>query len=117
MAGTEKISGLADLLASPATVDDADFFNARLGSEVGYRFGADSRIYGLAFAEFTDTSGDGAATYLSTGYQSEDWSATLGGGLDLALSDHTRFGMEGRVRGLGSDTLIYGGSARLSVSF
>lgn len=114
-AGKERISNLAILPLAP--VEDPAFFNARLGGEIGYRLPAGGRIYGLVFAEYTDTNGDGDASYLSTGYQPDSWSATLGGGFDAAIGESARIGLEGRVRGIGSDTLVYGASARLSVSF
>lgn len=115
--GTEKLSDLHDLTSPPATVDDASFFNARFGAEASYRFASSGRAYALAFAEYTSTSGDGAESYLSTGHQADRWSATLGGGLDMELGEASRIGLESRVRGLGSDTLIYGASATFSIGF
>ena len=115
--GTESFSDLLDLTSPPATVDDASFFNTRFGGEASYRFASSGRAYALAFAEYTSTSGDGAESYLSTGYLADRWSATLGGGVDLELGDTKRLGVEGRVRGIGSDTLIYGASARFSIGF
>lgn len=114
-AGKERISNLSIL---PATeIEDPAFFNARIGGEVGYHLPGGGRVYGIAFAEYTDTNGDGSASYLSTGYQADSWSATLGGGFDAEIGESVRLGFEGRVRGIGSDTLIYGASARLSVDF
>jgi hypothetical protein len=59
----------------------------------------------------------GDARYLSADDQADRWSATPGGGLDTRPADNLRFSFEGRVRGVGSETLIYGGGANLSVAF
>lgn len=116
-AGSEGLSDLVNLSAPSTTLRDANFFNARLGAEVGQRFSPSMRAYAIVAGEYTSTSGDGAASYLSTGYQASRLSATLGGGFEVALGDGGRLGMEGRVRGVGSDTLIYGAAARLSFGF
>jgi hypothetical protein len=116
-AGTESLSNLKNLGSGPVSVRNASFFNTNFGGEFGYHLPHGGRVYGLALAEYTDTSGDGAETYLSTGYQASRWSATLGGGFDATFAGRFHAGLEGRVRGVGSDTLIYGASARFSVSF
>jgi hypothetical protein len=116
-AGTEDISKLRNLGGGPVSVRNASFFSTNFGGEFGYHLPHGGRVYGLALAEYTDTSGDGAETYLSTGYQASRWSATLGGGFDATFAGRFHAGLEGRVRGVGSDTLIYGASARFSVSF
>lgn len=113
--GQEDISRLAALPF--AAVDDPYFFNARMGGELSYDLASGGRVYGQAFAEYTDTNGDGSATYLSTGYEAEEWSATIGGGFDIPVGERGRLGLDGRVRGLGSDTHVYGLSASYSVSF
>ena len=113
--GQEDISRLAALPF--AAVDDPYFFNARMGGELSYDLATGGRVYGQAFAEYTDTNGDGSATYLSTGYEAEEWSATIGGGIDIPVGERGRLGLDGRVRGLGSDTHVYGLSASYSVSF
>lgn len=114
-AGRELIANVSSL--TNGDVEDPRFFSARIGGELGYKLSGDSRVYGLAFADYASSNADASATSLSTGFKSTTWSATLGGGFDVKLADNIGVNLEGRVRGLGSDTLVYGGNARLSVQF
>lgn len=114
-AGRERISDVAALTSG--SVENPRFFSSKIGGELGYNVSADARVYGLTFAEYVKTNADASTTYLSTGYKAKDWSATLGGGFDMKLADRTSISLEGRARGIGSDTLIYGGNARLNVRF
>ncbi|WP_313618800.1 autotransporter outer membrane beta-barrel domain-containing protein [Agrobacterium sp.] len=113
--GRERISDISALTSG--NVNDPRFFSSKIGGELGYNLSNDSRVYGLAFAEYINTNADTATASLSTGYKAKDWSATLGGAVDVKLADRTSLSLEGRVRGLGSDTLIYGGNARLNINF
>lgn len=113
-AGRDRIS---DLWALQQGVGDPRFFSTKLGGELGTRLPNGGRVYGLAFAEYVSTNADGSASYLSTDYEARDWSATLGGGFDTTLGERAKLGFEGKVRGVGSDRLVYGGSARLSLDF
>lgn len=113
--GRDHISDLSAL--QPGVLGDPRFFSAKVGGELGTRLPNGGRLYGLAFAEYVSTNADGSASYLSTDYEAQDWSATLGGGFDTTLGERTKLGLEGKVRGVGSDRLVYGGSARLSLNF
>lgn len=108
---------IADLSTLQQGVGDPRFFSTKLGGELGYKLPGGGHVYGLAYAEYVSTNADGSASYLSTDYESQDWSATLGGGFDATLGERTKLGLEGKVRGVGSDRLVYGGSARLSLDF
>lgn len=114
-AGRDHISDLSAL--QPGVLGDPRFFSTKLGGELGTKLPNGGRLYGLAYAEYVSTNADGSASYLSTDYESRDWSATLGGGFDTTLGEQARLSLEGKLRGVGSDRLIYGGSARLSLSF
>lgn len=114
-AGGERISDVSVL--ADGNVDDPRFFSTKIGGELGYNLSNESRVYALALGEYAITNADSSASYLSTGYQSQEWSATLGGGFDLKLADRTGITLEGRLRGIGSNTLIYSGNARLNVQF
>lgn len=113
-AGREHIS---DLSAPQQGVGDPRFLSTKLGGELGCKLPDGGRAYGLAYAEYASTNADGSASYLSTDGESQDWSATLGGGFDAMLGERAKLGLEGKVRGVGSDRLVYGGSARLSLDF
>ncbi|WP_026792235.1 autotransporter outer membrane beta-barrel domain-containing protein [Pleomorphomonas oryzae] len=112
-AGREHISDLSGAQQG----SDPSFFSTKLGGELGYKLQGGGHVYGLAYAEYTSTNADGSASYLSTDYASQDWSATLGGGFDAMLGERAKLGLEGKVRGVGSERLVYGGNARLSLDF
>lgn len=113
--GRESISNV-DALSSTQMADPS-FFSSRLGGELAYKLPDDSRVYGLAYAEYTNTNATRDQSYLTQGFEGQDWSATLGAGYEASVAESVTLGLEARVRGLGSETLIYGGSAKLSVKF
>lgn len=96
---------------------DPSFISGKLGGELAYQYTNGTRLYGSLFGEYLKTKADDTASNALADYQSKDWSAAISGGFDLPINDSAKISLEGRVSGLGSETLIYGGNARLSVQF